>query len=965
MNSPCDRLPEFIDGDLPASELPAMVAHLETCLECQQSLDDTLQFDALSRFRTPKEPEDTPSVGTWMRRAAVSIVLVALGAGGPPLLAELRYDSDAAIAELLKQTHPEQFSVRIYGGALDAFRDYAPNLAAGPSTGASLPAAEIGQLEARGKIRAVAALYLFEGSPERAAAYLDSLSWTPDVGSDRAAVYITQGEHERALDELDRVLLAAPKHERALYNRALALRELGLGHQAAQAFEDAAVLGSDAWAEAATQNAQTIREQLDPWRTAWFAVFEAGERWIANREPIPGDLIDRVPGLSRFYFYAAAQSADSAVEVERLRPAAERLEAQHGDSALTDYLDRLAREDFRKRAPLARTFRRLWKRELSDQEVDAFLATLERSGASDILMGALYRTKRMNDEPERFAALAAEQNDPWAELVALRVSSMALAQSGKFFEAAARLRAGITRSRYDYRTADLQNELTRVYRELHLTVEAENVGRRALELTRATHEWDQHSKQLIELANVAMYRRQFGAMRAMLEEYMSFWPRSARAEQTGREYLAMRHIYLGQASAAVEMLRGFDALSTIGAWALVDAYRFGDTGLTAEFVADRLRNSADDFDDPGRAVLRKMLEGRLAADANPQAGRDLLEEAIQAADDLPLTDSNAQKGRAHALLTLAILEGERGLNKAALTVIARQVRASVPDTCTIGAAADDQRTLVVGRDEQGNFFGHYERKGLDSILDLDASAFVPRSIQARLARCAFVEVFAHPPLAGAPNLLPETIAWAYRLGPRQGEIANQSGTRLVVSNAILSPTSDGPLQRLPSLTLQNRDAAVHLQREAATPTRVLAAMRHAGEIEFYTHGYLNLGSSEASMLALSRDVDGRDALTAHDIEQQQLEGRPVVFLGACKASLAALAHHATFGLPAAFLKAGARAVFASPETIPADEAAEVFGEIRRAIRGGAQPGEALRSVRLRRMQDNPQHWSRHILLFVS
>src|SRR6185503_5782218 len=77
-----------------------------------------------------------------------------------------------------------------------------------------------------------------------------------------------------------------------------------------------------------------------------------------------------------------------------------------------------------------------------------------------------------------------------------------------------------------------------------------------------------------------------------------------------------------------------------------------------------------------------------------------------------------------------------------------------------------------------------------------------------------------------------------------------------------------------------------------------------------------------------------------------LAAAPVVLLAACRAGREADTLEAAWGLPAAFLAAGASAVVASPEPVPDREAAGFFAGLHARVGAGASLAVALRDQRL-------------------
>jgi CHAT domain-containing protein len=89
-----------------------------------------------------------------------------------------------------------------------------------------------------------------------------------------------------------------------------------------------------------------------------------------------------------------------------------------------------------------------------------------------------------------------------------------------------------------------------------------------------------------------------------------------------------------------------------------------------------------------------------------------------------------------------------------------------------------------------------------------------------------------------------------------------------------------------------------------------------------------------------------------------------VILAACHAGAAALYRHELWGLPAAFLGAGARAVIASPDVIGDADAGEFFDAVRAKIERGSSPTRALHDGRLEWLAAHPQAaWVRSLMVF--
>jgi hypothetical protein len=122
--------------------------------------------------------------------------------------------------------------------------------------------------------------------------------------------------------------------------------------------------------------------------------------------------------------------------------------------------------------------------------------------------------------------------------------------------------------------------------------------------------------------------------------------------------------------------------------------------------------------------------------------------------------------------------------------------------------------------------------------------------------------------------------------------------------------------------------------------------------------------SDASLVVLAPDVDGRYALTADRVRRARLTRAPVVLLATCGAARSAPYLHEPSGLPVAGIDAGASVVLAATTDIP-DTAGAFFEEVRELIRGNARPSAALRDARARWLKEHPGDawWLTHVLLF--
>jgi hypothetical protein len=235
------------------------------------------------------------------------------------------------------------------------------------------------------------------------------------------------------------------------------------------------------------------------------------------------------------------------------------------------------------------------------------------------------------------------------------------------------------------------------------------------------------------------------------------------------------------------------------------------------------------------------------------------------------------------------------------------------------------------------------------------------AMRERLRPCSEIAVVARPPTQGQPELLPTEIAWSYRFAGSQVSSAQVARRRVVVSN-VEPPLQLGLSKLLPWRSSQVPE--VTLEGAVATPSRVLAELGNATSIEIHAHGLINAAVSDASFVLLSPDGDGRFALTAAEIRQQRLLGHPVVVLAACRAGATVSYWHEPWGLPAAFIEAGARVVIASPDLIADSDAGAFFDALSARIDRGILPAQALRDQRLEWLAVHPDaKWVRLLVVF--
>jgi hypothetical protein len=988
-----DQVAPYVDGELEPAEAEAFALHLAACPACRAALHDALQLVALEAHATAgttreaATPEPRPGAARarargWGLRTRLAIgvaalaiaVLVAirLGGGGPTA------DPVAPAAPIVLATAEiRSLEGRISYPAADRHRRYSVARVAAPAPADPIGLDTLAALERRGDLHGVAAAYLLLGDPARATAYLDRAAASPDVAADRALALLTTWRPADALIALDGVLTAAPRHPQALWNRALALRDLGLSRMTVEAFDAVAALGEPGWADEARARGRALADETDARKRLAEQIVAAGSRLATAPDGIPADLARRIPGLTRLYFYDAVRSATSAAAVRALAPLAATLDALAGDHTLTGYVDRIARTDFARRRPLAERYARVVAGEVLDPAaVRDFFGALRAARQDDILLGALILTS-----PDRrvipaalvpaYRRLASATGDPWFRLFAIEQEAAGLVARGEFAAAealAAPALAGCATTRLGLRCVRLAAVLAESYLASLRLSDARRVIDDGVARARRAGEWLIEQRFLPQRADLEMQADDVSATtlpiaRAYLDELMRRDPRCATEVWSRRELATMLVNREDFAAARDELARaasvatGCPAAQAFVRDVFVKAQVARDDEISAVRAEIAALRAAPTMTADGEAVL-DQTEGKLILGRDRAAGIALLERAIATSSPRANRSVDAHKARSYAYSDL-VLDAARAAEWTRVWQLLEREAGAAIERCALGVAVERHRSAVVVRDAGGALAGAYEAARVE--IDLDVTHLVPVALRDRLRGCAEIAVLARPPVQGAPGLLPPDVAWSYRSAVGAHGTGSSSTTRLVIANAE-PPTELGLSRLLPWRSASVPDVA--LEGPAATPSRALAALADAGFVEIHAHGMVNTAVSDASSLMLSPDPDRGFALTAAAIRQQPLRGRPIVILAACHAGMTASYRHEPWGLPEAFVEAGARAVIASPDVIADADAGMFFDALRAQIERGSSPAPALRDQRTAWLAAHPDAaWLRSLMVF--
>lgn len=997
MSESCRDLVAFVDGELEPERAEAFRSHLGSCEACRKGLVEAMQLSVRLGALTPRPEQVEPAFAPrpepppvyplvpapragdrarrWGRRFShwTTAALAAAALAAAVLVAVFWPRTPPATTNAFAGLTTRPFDIRFAHRDAARYRPRNEMRGTGGPPRDLISRATLAELEQRDKhALAIAAAWNGE-SLSNAAEQLRALAQTPSVKSDRAAIAMLTTDNENiesVLAELESLRTSSddPVAARAArWNYAILLSRLDLPLSAAQAFHAIAGEQEAGWADEARDLAGREDRRGQGARENWKRASEAGEALATTGTPVPSELIQAVPGVLRTYFYNAVRTAPSPERVLALAPLAAELDQRGDRRILGDYVQRVAKLDFHRRAPLADAYAHLLQGKPIPAKVKAELTTpTASSDVIDIVMGAMVELEVVADHLDGFRRMAKQTGDPWFEIVLAQNEAAADVQRNDWLGAEARLKTAqkLCDPAITYQCLVLAHQLGELYEKLHRVPEAIEVLGPALRLARSAGEWIKARQLLHRLADVERFHSSTATARAYAHEVLLM------ADECGYQSAAYR-ILTGAALLDVDgpaARRYFEAaLSCSKPDLLFAANYLADIGRLDPHPDDLTRlqgwlstlRASGDLTAAQRA-LADEIEGRLLIERDRTAGTTLLQRAIAAAEALP-RDVDAEKARAGAYSMLVFDAARQGEHARVLALIARDLGLPSPGACSVGIFAEDERSVVVVRGADGQDRAAYEPRRPPRPDPPAVSAELARG----LSGCAHVQVMAQAALQGRPRVLPATLPWSYATGARRGDSpqgqAPAGRQALVVTD--VTPPPDLHLPALSARAPEPTPSTRMLAGPTATPAQVLAAMRDAGEIQFHTHALVDMGISDASYLVLSPEPDGRHALTAEAIRGAELRGRPIVVLAACHSAQGARYQHAPWSLPHAFLSVGARAVFAAGTAIPDLDAGPFFTRVLERVRAGADPAVALRDERMAALASNPSSWAADVILF--
>lgn len=968
---PCDNIEQFVDGELPPGEAETFRLHLPDCAECQREVAELLQLALLGERHVeggtgngPVIPRIFPS-SRWMRPAlllgatlCMALVLAVLLPRPAPSPKE-----DPWLANRPRRL----LEARLSHSDADRYRPL-ERMMGNASASAMLALGNSGPIAASDP-QGVAAALLVPNDPglaNQALKQLEGLGDSPDAENDRAVAFLLQRDPEQALRHVDRALEGTPRHPQALWNRGLALRELGLTTLAARTFSEVAALQEPGWAEEAAQLADTLQRTGSERYARWSAVHKAGKALLSqSSDPLPLGF-SRTP-VARLFFYDAVRSAPSREWVLELLPLARDLDSLSEGHVLERYVERVASADFSRRAPFARSYAALVQGHLSSAERKNLLMALRASKEEDILLGALVQMHAVGRHLDLFEEIALKSGDPWFLLLAAQERALADKAEGRWLNARDSLLDAYRRCSeggLEYRCIYLDRELSSISIQLHRLDDALTYARRGWTLARDRNEWTLERDLLWNLAQVSRFVNDIPLARARYDE-LSY------RDQDGLDMVRRVHQHRADiawnALEVDEARKELDAalatrlpLSLSGAFTLSDMARLrASPGDEAHLT--RALDTARPGLSPGERAIATHVLGRFFIERDAERGRALLWQSIQEAR-MSQEEPAARKASAYSFTSLLFEAGRRGAFEEVLGLFEQELGMKLPSQCLLAATVDSERTLLIVRGAAGEVVGYQDetrRRPLPSRLE----GFIPEALLGQLRACTKVEVLARPPLHGMAGLLPVEMAWSYwtRTAEPRPPLMGPSIHLVVHDVALPAGSRLDRLNRWP-LVFGPEEKPEKLSGSEATPGAVLDAMRNAREIDLVTHGIIN-DSSQSSYLLLAPGPGGPE-LGVTRIQKASFHGAPFVILAACEAARTSYALHEPLSLPAAFIRAGARGVLAATVKIPDREAGTFFNAVRMRMRAGTSPALALRDERVQwKSEGRGGEWLDSVLLF--
>jgi len=963
----CEQLGPFVDGELAAGEAAAFRKHLLICPRCQQEMHGLMQLSALAeQVRTqpaPSKAEISPVAiaaadrRARPRRAAWVGVVGAVAIAAALVLAVRGHRSGPDVPTLLASLDARSVSGWPSAMGPGQYRPYQTSRGTTLTRGSDeLARAEL-RFEASGDLRALATLSLLRRDFERADGYLEALPQTPDVLADRGLVRLEQSRCAEALELLDRALFVDPDYLPARYNRALCLKQLRLQFAAEKALGSVAGSAAGGW----SQEAKLEHDGIDRLRAETKREDQASrntvEALVRTQTQLPEAFVTSRPSTARFGYYHAVAGAPDRPSLERLRPMARDLDRAFGGRSLERRLDQVLRSVRPERRALAAQYLEwvLAQNPQPEERVRPVLEAAVRAGQDDLALQLIdqFRNEEVSPLRER---LVERFDDPWHRVRLAAARGRQLGLSGGADEAERVLRTALEACGPESLAAScfyVSEELADVYLSVGRAADARRVLASAAIRTKATGLYPQERKALMGIAEITARSGDVAVARATFEDLQLREPQRCLAWAWARELVAQGYVRGRDGARARAAVRDrvdckLDPEPWRAAWRLDLGLLEKDPVTLREARALAASNVAFADASPSDRIQAGMLEAEADLALEVPGAAKALEERVEAAGNPRNVAVRSTIARERITLALAALR--RGDGGAALAELSALYASPSLHSCAAGVVSDPARWgwVTIGADGVTHV----------GIEETTGTPALPSAEIDRLKACGEpVAVLVAGERASAVSL-PDSLSWAFRVGPSSGSGA-PGKDRLLVRDVL--PPADLQLPKLGASPLPGAGWTV-LAGGEATPGRVLARLREADVVDFEVHGIVDAQVPDGAILVLSEDSQRNYALSATELQTVRLGRRPVVFLGACRAATGSRLRAEPWSLPTTLVRSGARAVYASLHDLPDHEVGEFFRRVTARLDSGEAPAVALRNERLEWVNAG-KPWVRDVVLF--
>ncbi|NJO56119.1 MAG: hypothetical protein HC834_06935 [Rhodospirillales bacterium] len=331
---------------------------------------------------------------------------------------------------------------------------------------------------------------------------------------------LARGDLDEGLRLIDAVVKQHPEDRTARWERAKVLEKRWFSGIAAAEYAALMVPAGAPWSQEAKARLEVVQPPRQARKQAWGDLFQRGRAMIWGG-PIPLELVEPFPGYMRGFFYDAVRAATSRKRLDALEPLGRELDTRFGGRWSRTFLERHRAMALGERTELVQTYVDLTKNPqvLTGEALEVYLQALREANASDLLMGALVLTGKLNEHLDEYQRLAKATQDPWFLLIAEQERAEQERVHNQEADAINRLLLGIQQCgelHMEYRCRQLELALAvhyRLRRELPL---AQKVADTVWQQAREAGDWRMEAAALWELQSIArangdaLYTRLYG-----------------------------------------------------------------------------------------------------------------------------------------------------------------------------------------------------------------------------------------------------------------------------------------------------------------------------------------------------------------------------------------------------------------------------------------------------------------------